>query len=141
DIQEAFAPYYEKTLLSHGTDPNLLYDLQMRLANFHFYTEDEVNRFATLYFDKKGTQDKLYAMFAPIADRFQEAPEEERADFRGQLINYVRLYAFLSQILTFVDTDLEKLYVFGRLLLRRLPATLEQLPIEIQQNIDIESYR
>ena len=141
DIQEAFAPYYEKTLLSQGTDPNLLYDLQTRLANFHFYTEDEVNHFAALYFDKQGTQDKLYAALAPVVDRFKEAPEEERADFRGQLTDYVRLYAFLSQVITFVDTDLEKLYVFGRLLLRRLPVTLERLPVEIQQNIDIESYR
>jgi len=76
-----------------------------------------------------------------VVDRFKEAPEEERADFRGQLTDYVRLYAFLSQVITFVDTDLEKLYVFGRLLLRRLPVTLERLPVEIQQNIDIESYR
>ena len=53
----------------------------------------------------------------------------------------MRLYAFLSQIITFVDTDLEKLYTFGRLLLRKLPASLERLPLEIQQNIDIESYR
>ncbi len=37
--------------------------------------------------------------------------------------------------------NLEKLYAFGRLLLRRLPASLERLPVEIQQNIDIESYR
>jgi type I restriction enzyme R subunit len=53
----------------------------------------------------------------------------------------VRLYAFLSQIIPFVDTDLEKLYVFGRLLLRKLPVSWERLPVEIQQNIDIESYR
>ncbi len=141
DIQEAFHRYYEKTLLSQGTDPNLLYDLQTRLADFHCYSEDEVNHFAALYFDKKATQDKLYAALAPVVDRFKEAVEEERADFRGQLTDYVRLYAFLSQVITFVDTDLEKLYVFGRLLLRRLPVTLERLPVEIQQNIDIESYR
>src|SRR5207302_10756439 len=67
--------------------------------------------------------------------------DEEKADFKGQLNDYVRLYAFLSQSITFVDTDLEKLYVFGRLLLRKLPASLERLPVEIQQNIDIESYR
>jgi type I restriction enzyme R subunit len=111
------------------------------MTDFHFYSEDEVKHFATLYFDKKGTQDKLYAALAPVVERFKEAPEEERADFRGQLTDYVRLYAFLSQVITFVDTDLEKLYVFGRLLLRRLPVTLERLPVEIQQNIDIESYR
>jgi len=53
----------------------------------------------------------------------------------------VRLYAFLSQIITFTDADLEKLYQFGRLLLRKLPVNREQLPVEIQQNIDMDSYR
>jgi type I site-specific restriction-modification system R (restriction) subunit len=141
EIQKGFAPYYEKTLLSEGTDPNLLYDLQTRLANFHFYTEVEINNFARLYFDPKGTQDKLYTALTPIVDRYRQVADEDRSDFRGHLTDYVRLYAFLAQILTFVDTDLEKLYVFGRLLLRRLPNTYERLPVEIQQNIDIESYR
>jgi type I restriction enzyme, R subunit len=65
EIQKAFAPYYEKTLLSEGTDPNLLYDLQTRLESFHFYSDAEVNRFAEVYYDPKGTQDKLYAVLAP----------------------------------------------------------------------------
>ena len=108
EIQKAFAPYYEKTLLSEGTDPNLLYDLQTKLAGYHLYSEDDVNRFATIYFDPKGTQDKLYAVLAPVVDRYQEALDEEKADFKGHLTDYVRLYAFLSQIITFVDTDLER---------------------------------
>ena len=141
EIQEAFAPYYERTLLSQGTDPNLLYDLQRQLADCHLFSESEVNAFAALYFDQKGTQDKLYATLVPVIDRYNEAADDERAQFRGYLTDYTRLYAFLSQLLTFVDTDLEKLYVFGKLLLRRLPNTYERLPIEIQQNIDIESYR
>jgi type I restriction enzyme, R subunit len=141
DIEKAFAPYYEKTKLSKDTDPNLLYDLQTKLASFHFYSEEDINRFATIYFDPKGTQDKLNAALAPVVERYTEAFDEDKADFKGHLTDYVRLYAFLSQIITFVDTDLEKLYVFGRLLLRKLPASLERLPLEIQQNIDIESYR
>ena len=31
DIQKGFAPYYDRTLLSEATDPNLLYDLQTKL--------------------------------------------------------------------------------------------------------------
>ena len=53
----------------------------------------------------------------------------------------MRLYAFLAQVLTFTDADLEKLYVFARHLRRLLPADREALPREVQQNIDIESYR
>src|SRR3972149_3733363 len=49
--------------------------------------------------------------------------------------------AFLAQVLTFADADLEKLYVFARYLRRLLPADRAELPREVQQNIDMESYR
>jgi Putative DNA-binding domain len=44
-------------------------------------------------------------------------------------------------VLPFKDVDLEKLYVFARYLRRLLPAEREELPLEVQQNIDMESYR
>lgn len=141
EIQKAFQPYYEKTLLSEATDPNLLYDLQRQLLDFHIYNEAEVDAFAKLYFGKKTTQDQLYAALRPVVDRFLALSTEEQADCRGQLTDYVRLYAFLSQVLTFTDADLEKLYVFARLLRRYLPVRKDELPREIQNNIDMESYR
>ncbi len=140
-IQQAFQPYYEKTQLSQSTDPNLLYDLQAELAGFDFYTEEEVNHFADLYFQPKSTQDKLQTALAPAVERFKDALLPEQLDFRHKLNHYVRTYAFLAQIIPFVDTDLEKLYQFARFLLRKLPIKRDQLPIEIQQNIAIESYR
>ena len=140
-IKEAFEPYFDRILLSEATDPNLLYDLQTRLANFQFYTPAEIDRFAQIYFNPKATPDKLHAALAPAVDRFNEATKEEQVDFRGQLNDYVRLYAFLSQVITFVDPDLEKLYVFGRLLLRKCVIEGEPLPKEVQQAIDLESYR
>jgi type I restriction enzyme R subunit len=47
----------------------------------------------------------------------------------------------LSHIISFADADLEKLYAFSRLLRRYLPKEREELPVEIQENIDIDSYR
>jgi type I restriction enzyme R subunit len=141
EIQHAFEPYYDRTILSEGTDPNLLYDLQTRLDGFHFYTADDLAAFARIYFDPKATQDKLHAALAPTVDHYNGAEESERKEFRSLLNDYVRLYAFLSQVLTFTDAELEKLYIFGRLLLRKLPVQRDQLPVEIQQNIDMESYR
>jgi type I restriction enzyme R subunit len=141
EIKAAFEPYYETTLLSEATDPNLLYEVQTRLAAFPVYTEVDVDAFAKVYFDPKATQDRLYAVLAPVVERFKALTEEEQRDFRGQLTDYVRLYAFLAQVLTFADADLEKLYVFARHLRRLLPADRAELPREVQQNIDMESYR
>jgi len=76
-----------------------------------------------------------------VVDRFAEVEKEEQVDFRHYLNNYIRLYAFLSQVITFIDADLEKLYLFARLLIRYLRISREELPREIQQNIDMDSYR
>ena len=87
------------------------------------------------------TLDQLYAALAPVAARFSDLQEGERQDFRSEVTDYVRLYSFLAQVLTFLDSDLEKLYVFTRHLRRLLTVEREELPREIQQNIDMESYR
>ncbi len=141
DIQAAFQPYYETTLLSEATDPHLLYEVQTRLAAFPVYTEADIDAFARVYFDRKATQDRLYAALAGVVERVLALPEDERRDFRGHVTDYVRLYAFLAQVLPFADADLEKLYVFARHLRRLLPADRVTLPREVQQNIDMESYR
>ena len=141
EIRKAFEPYYETTLLSEETDPNLLYEVQGRLLDYGVFAEDDVQTFARAYFDVKTTQDRLYAALEPARQRFAELGVDEGHDFRGQLSDYVRLYAFLSQVLTFADADLEKLYVFARYLRRLLPAGSVELPVEVQQSIDMESFR
>ncbi|MBA2284267.1 MAG: type I restriction endonuclease subunit R [Ktedonobacteraceae bacterium] len=139
-IQQSFQPYYEKTLLSEATDPNLLYDIQRALSEFDFYTKDDIEKFTLIYYSKQ-TQDRLHMALTPVVERYQAAEEQEQADFRKQLTDYIRLYAFLAQIIPFVDTDLEKLYNFARHLLQKLPIKRHRLPIEVQQNIDLQSYR
>jgi type I restriction enzyme, R subunit len=44
-------------------------------------------------------------------------------------------------VVTFADVDLEKLYAFARHLRRLVPEDRAELPREVQQNIDMESYR
>ena len=141
EIRKAFEPYYETTLLSEETDPNLLYEVQGRLLDFGVFLAGDVETFARLYFDPKTTQDRLYKALEPARQRFVELDPDEGQDFRGQLVDYIRLYAFLSQVLTFADVELEKLYVFARHLRRLLPADDRELPREVQQNIDMESFR
>ena len=141
EIQKAFEPYFETTLLSEETDPNLLYEVQGRLLDFGVFAADDVETFARAYFDPRATQDRLYKALEPARQRSDGLADDEGHDFRGQLADYVRLYAFLSQVLTFADPDLEKLYVFARHLRRLLPGGSEKLPIEVQQSIDMESFR
>ena len=141
EIGASFEPYYETTILSEATDPNLLYEKQGRLEEFPVFTEMDVEDFAAIYYGANSAQDRLYAALSTSVERFKEMHEDERRDFRGELSDYVRLYSFLAQILPFSEVGLEKLYAFARLLRRLLPHDGEELPREIQQNIDMESYR
>ena len=45
EIKTAFEPYYETTLLSEATDPNLLYEIQTSLSTFPVYAQTDVDQF------------------------------------------------------------------------------------------------
>ena len=64
---------------------------------------------------------QLNAILDAVVQRFQDREEDEQEEFRGQLTAYRNLYAFLSQIIPYQDTDLERLYAFVRNLLAKLP--------------------
>ncbi len=141
EIQAAFEPYYEKTILSEGTDPNLLYDHQRKLLDTGVFDQADLDAFALAYFGTKEGQDTLYQLFSEPAERFRQLSVEEQADFKSQTSGYVRLYSFLTQIATFVDADLEKLYQFSRHLLRKLADSGSPLPMEVQGAIEMDSFR
>ncbi len=63
----------------------------------------------------------MNACLDPVVKRFTGIEEDKREEFRKTLVAYKSLYAFLSQVIPFHDTDLEKLYSFIRFLLTKLP--------------------
>jgi type I restriction enzyme R subunit len=140
-IQASFEPYYERTLLSEGTDPALLDDLQLRLEGFHLFSEEELDDFARAYFQGEEAQDELYRILKDVKDRFEElADDEEKEVFRGTVREFVRLYAFLSQILPYQDAELERLYIFARYLSRYIRPEVEAGPRDLQDQIDMDAF-
>ena len=140
-IQKAFKDYYETTLLSEETDPNLLYEVQRQLIEFAVYSDADVERFGRVHFGSRPTHDQYYAALEECVDRFGGLDADDRRRFRSRLRDYNRLYSFLSQVITFADPDLEKLHAFTRHLVRLLPPDPDSLPLEVQQAIDMKSYR
>jgi len=141
EIQKAFEPYYEQTILSQGTHPNLLYHLQTQLGDFGFYDRRDIDNFAAEYYSTTAAQFKLHAVLDSVVERYNQATDTDRSAFRERLKEYESLYAFFSQLISFADAELEKLYEFVRYLSRKLPVSRERLPTEIQQHIELESYR
>ena len=141
EIQEAFQPYYECTLLSEATDPNKLYDLKRNVEDFVIYAKRDLEDFAKIYFSKAGTQNKLRAILDPIVDRYKESSKEEQEAFQGAVNDFVRMYAFLSHVIRFQDPGLEKTYQLLRHLRPLLPMDRPRLPVEVTDQVNMESYR
>ena len=126
DIYKAFKPYYETTPIGENADPHRLSELQHRLLEWAILTPADVTAFAEVWYrgkrDHSATDHRVMnAVLDAVVQRFQDREEEEREEFRGQLKAYRNLYAFLSQIIPYQDSDLERLYAFVRNLLAKLP--------------------
>ena len=141
DIQAAFQPYFQTTALEEETDPNKLYDLQAGLEAAEVFTDKDVDDFAAIFFTPKVPLEKLQPVLDAVVKIWDYKQEEEREDFRSTLQKYIRLYGFISQIITFTDVDLEKLYVFAKALNRKLPRRRIRLPYEIRDAVDLDSFR
>jgi type I restriction enzyme R subunit len=116
DIRTAFEPWYGQTV-APPTDPNLLYDTRHALDEFGVLYPDEIERTVALLL-AKGTvvTDRVHAALTPAVDRFWDLEEDEETRFRDALNRFVRIYAFLSQVVAFTDTKLERDYLYGKAL-------------------------
>ena len=142
DIQTAFQDYYQTIFLEEETDPDKLHDLQTELEGYGLYTTPEVDAFAEIFFHPTEPMEKLQPILDAVVERWKALPDpNDREDFRSTLQSFIRLYGYISQIITFKDVELEKLYVFARNLNRKLPKKKDPLPYEIRDAIDLESFR
>jgi type I restriction enzyme R subunit len=145
DIRAAFAPYYELTTAEESAGPDQLYDLQHRLETSQVVSRDEVESFATVFYSQKkdltGADNKaMNAIVDRARARFDALTEDGQNDFRDAIGSYVSLYSFLSQIMQFGDSDLEKLYAYARKLEAKLPHDARK-PLALQKDVALKSYR
>ncbi len=146
EVRHSFQPYYEQTTVSETADPQHLYDLQQQLEAPQIYLASEVEAFCKVFYKPKKAQStadhaEMYRHLAPAVDRFKALAPEAQDDFRVALGAYVRLYAFVSQVLPFTDPDLETLYTFGRFLEARLPPDPRKTPLKLDAETVLAYYR
>jgi len=154
DILASFQPYYELTTVESSTDPNHLYDLKHEIEKAQVVWQTEVDNFCNVYFKSVkrlsvGEQKKLYAYVNPAVDRYKALPETttleaseaaSQENFKNALQSFTRLYSFLSQIMPFSDIDLEKLFTYGKFLLKALPKNSKDR-FQLSDEVSLEYYR
>lgn len=142
EVLAAFRTYFETAELESATDPNLIFDLRAKLDAAGHYDDFDVDRVVKVELDPKATQGQLISALEPVADRILKAfngarqalttatasgnaqGEADARDhmgalelFKGDMGAYLRLYSFLSQIIDYGNTDVEKRAIFYRRLL------------------------
>lgn len=143
DILEDFQKYYGTNFIleEDETNPNSLYDLKTKVFSYNAFTQDDVDAFASIYFSDTNPNE-IYPILYRICDHVkQEFDIDLGTQFRKQCNQFVKLYKFLCQVISFEDVSLEKLYVFLAALVKQLPFDPESLPYEVLQEAQLDSYK
>lgn len=146
DIYAAFKPYYEITPKGDDTDPQQLNNLAHKLINWKVFTEVEVNSWCEIWFRNRmnptgGEHKKLNGILDLAVERFKEFGEEDQNLFKSKLVSFRNLYAFVSQIIPYQDSDHEKLYSYARFLLTKLPRTTDNRKVNVDDEVELKYYR
>ena len=149
EIREAFKTYYEGAEMGEEVDPARMYAIKSDLDASGIYLDQEVECFGAVYFTPKRRQSaldhqKMNAALDPAVSRFEvrrKDEEEEAEDWRGKMYAFLSLYGFLSQVIPYQDSDLERLYVCLRHLAAKLPRRSSGPAYQFDDEVRLEYYR
>ncbi|MCC6311615.1 MAG: DEAD/DEAH box helicase family protein [Trueperaceae bacterium] len=149
EIRAAFKVYYEGAEMGEAVDPARMYAIKGELDGAGVYLDEEVERFCAVYFKPKQRQSAqdhqaMNAALDPAVSRFavlQKERGEEAELWRGKVQAFRNLYSFLSQIIPYQDSDLERLQVFLRHLAAKLPRRVGGPTYQFDDEVRLEYYR
>jgi type I restriction enzyme, R subunit len=141
-IQFAFSDYYRTTILSNETDPNKLHDLKGDLDRYQVYNQAQIDELVRLFLTGESREKLDPILDACVAVYNSELDEDGQVDFKGKAKVFDRTYNFLASILTYSNSQWEKLSIFLNFLIPKLPSPKEEdLSKGILEAIDMDSYR
>jgi len=146
EILKAFQPYYEQTIIGERAEPKQLYELQAKLDGHQVYYKAEVEEFCKVFYKPRQNQTpadhaRMNACIDPAVNRYNGLEEDVREEFRETLVAFRNLYSFMSQVIPFQDSDLEKLYSYVRFLLTKLPRDNRGPIYNFNDDVALKFYR
>jgi type I restriction enzyme R subunit len=152
DIYKAFKPYFDVPVLDEATNPNHVYTQQATILQYGLIHDAEIQGFSELYFQKKlnkADTGQMDAMVAAVVKRFVDAygsnhpPDiiSEGDAFKASIRSFLRLYEFVTQLVSFVDVDLERFYIFVKHVLPALPYDGSGENEDLSHEIELAQYQ
>jgi type I restriction enzyme R subunit len=146
EIYEAFKPFYEQTPFEKLIDAQHLYRLQNQIDESGIIFEEEIAAFCEIYFKPRRTEtvhdhSKMNGILDKAVERYKALSEEEQENLKGLFVNFRNMYGFLSQVIPYQDTDLEKMYTYLRFLLTKLPRRASGPAYHLEDEVELQYYR
>ena len=149
EIREAFKTYYEGADMGDEADPARMYAIREELDASGIYLGEEVERFCRIFFMPRQRQSPrdhqaMNAALDPAVSRFaalHREKEEEAELWRGKVQAFRNLYGFLSQVIPYQDSDLERLYTWLRHLAAKLPRRRSGPACQFDDDVRLQYYR
>ena len=149
EIREAFKRYFEGAKMGEEVDPERLYEIKSDLDGSGIYRHEEVDAFCRVFFAPRERQSpsdhkQMNAIIDHATTRFKELQDNNEAEseiWRGKLYAFRNLYAFLSQVIPYQDSDLEKLYSYLKHLALKLPKRKSGPGYQFDDEVQLEYYR
>jgi type I restriction enzyme R subunit len=143
-VQEDFQRYYGSNYMQEEnfTDPNKLYEVADAITAAGIIYPQDIESFAEIFFTPENDFEKLQPILNEVVNRYRnDMLEEQQAEFKSNLKSFIKLYRFLSQIITFQDVELEKAYVFYIALAKKLPRERINLPFDVVEDVQLDSFK
>ena len=144
EIQEAFQPFYQETMLEREVNTDLLYQVQKELRGYAVYSDNDIQAFADEYFSYSNqdarAMGRMTSILKPVADRYNKLTPDERYQFRRSCRSFIKWYGYISQIVRMFDKDLHKEYTFLSYLIGLIPPETTQM-IDLEGKLQLEYYK
>ena len=142
DIKASFDKYHYGASLDGEFEPERLYTYRSEIRSLKLYSENDVNNVVNLLLGEKKDLQKVPAILKKIVDdNIANLDDDTKDELRKRVKRYIRSYGFLAQLMDFIDTDLEKEYLFLKALYSYLPYTKDTLPMDILNKIDLSKVK
>lgn len=153
DIYKAFKPFYEVTELGATPDIHKLNQLRHTLDEYQLYTTSELDDFIKIWFSQslqltQNHNGKLNAILDKAVERYKNitandalSKQNKQALFKSQAMSYLKLYQFVSQIISYSDSEHETRYLYLQCLLAKLPKGTLEGKIDLSKLVVLKYYR
>ena len=145
EIQAAFQPYYQETILAEEINVDQIYKIRDELRNYKVYGPSDVELVAKIYFDPNAkktdsVQAQVTNALKPAADAYNALNTDQRYEFRRTIRKFVKWYNYISQIVRIFDKELHKEYVLCSYLAHLIPDDPKQI-WKLGDRVRLEYYR